>query len=121
MAKVALFLPGRKIIQQEVSMTARGIGDIRGIRSVHTRPGPLTESRGFLKLYQLATEKEHVMKKLAWASRQSRQAETRLSEIQREIQLIEGRAKRQQPAEEQTTTVPTTEQHHEFQGTFFAY
>ena len=45
-------------------MRTRGASAIKGIRSLNTRPGPITESGGLLKLHQLAAEKENLMKKL---------------------------------------------------------
>ena len=62
-------------------MITKGVSDIRGIRSLNTRPGPITESSGLLKLYQLSAEKENLMKKLEWVNRQNDQAKRRLSEI----------------------------------------
>ncbi|MGB8345525.1 MAG: hypothetical protein WCD86_11615 [Ktedonobacteraceae bacterium] len=69
-------------------MIARGISDIKGIRRVNTRPGPITESSGLLKLYLLAAEKDTVQKKLAWVGRQQEQAEKRLSEIAHTMQTV---------------------------------
>lgn len=62
-------------------MITKGVSDIKGVRSLNTRPGPITVSKGFLKLYQLSAEKENLMKKLEWVNRQSDQAKRRLSEI----------------------------------------
>lgn len=62
-------------------MITKGVSDIRGVHSVNTRPGPITEARGLLKLYLLAAEKENLLKKLEWVKRQKEQAERRLSEI----------------------------------------
>ena len=55
-------------------MITKGASDIRSVHSLNTRPGPITVSRGFLKLYQLSAEKENLMKKLEWVNRQSDQA-----------------------------------------------
>ena len=62
-------------------MITKGVSDIRGISSLNTRPGPITESKGLLKLYQLAAEKDNLMKKLEGVKRQKDQTEKRLSEI----------------------------------------
>jgi len=62
-------------------MITKGVGDIRGVRSLNTRPGPITESNGLLKLYQLSAEKANIMKKLEWVERQNDQAKRRLTEI----------------------------------------
>jgi len=62
-------------------MITKGVSDIRGIRSINTRPGPITESSGHLKLYQLAAERDNLMKKLEWVKRQNDQTKRRLSEI----------------------------------------
>jgi hypothetical protein len=62
-------------------MIPKGVSDIRGMRSLNTRPGPITESSGLLKLYQLAAEKDNLMKKREWAKRQQDQTEKRLAEI----------------------------------------
>jgi hypothetical protein len=70
-------------------MRTRGIGDIRGIRSLKTRPGPTTESNGLLKLYQLAVEKDNLRKKLERIERQKDQTERRLSAIVHTMHMIE--------------------------------
>lgn len=62
-------------------MITKGASDIRSLHSINTRPGPLTEATGLMKLYQLAAEKENLTKKLEWVKRQREQAERRLSEI----------------------------------------
>jgi hypothetical protein len=69
-------------------MITRGVGDIKGIRRVNTRPGPVTESSGLLALYRLATEKDSLQKKLAWVRRQQDQTEKRLSEIAQTMQAV---------------------------------
>jgi hypothetical protein len=48
---------------------------------MNTRPGPVRESKAFLELYQLATEKEHLMSKLQRVKHQKDQTEKRLAEI----------------------------------------
>ena len=62
-------------------MITKGVSDIRGIHSLNTRPGPITESSGLLKLYQLSAERDNLLKKLEWVKRQSDQTKRRLSEI----------------------------------------
>ena len=62
-------------------MITKGASDIKGVHSLNTRPGPVTVSKGFLKLYHLSAEKENLMKKLEWVKRQSDQAKRRLSEV----------------------------------------
>ena len=69
-------------------MITKGASDIRGVHSLNTRPGPITVSRGFLKLYHLAAEKENLMKKLEWVKRQRDKAERRLSEILHSMHLM---------------------------------
>lgn len=76
-------------VGRKVTMITRGVSDLRGIRSLNTRPGPITESIGLLKLYQLAAEKDNVLKKLAWVKRQQDQAEKRLAEITRAMQALQ--------------------------------
>ena len=76
-------------------MIARGASDIRGIRSLTTRPGSINESNKFLKLYQLAAEKENLQKKVVWVKRQKDQAEKRLAEIAYAVHEVEARAKRE--------------------------
>lgn len=70
-------------------MITKGTSDIRGVHSINTRPGPLTEATGLLKLYLLAAEKENLMKKLEWVKRQKDQAGRRLSEIFHAMHTIE--------------------------------
>lgn len=80
-------------------MITKGVSDIRGVRSLNTRPGPITESSGLLKLYQLAAEKDNLLKKLEWVKRQKDQTEKRLSEIVHAMHTIkktvEERSKRE--------------------------
>ena len=90
-------------------MIIKGVSDIRGMRGVKTRPGPLRESDALLALYQLSTEKDHLMKKLQWVRRQKEQTEKRLSEIAYTAQVVEKRRKRE-PAS-----------HSEVRSTFIEY
>lgn len=64
-----------------VNMIIKGVSDIRGVHGMNTRPGPVRESKAFLELYQLATEKEHLMSKLQRIRHQKDQTEKRLAEI----------------------------------------
>jgi hypothetical protein len=75
-------------------MIAKGVGEVRGIHSLNTRPGPLTESKAFLRLYQLAAEKDNLMKKIEWVRRQKNQTEKRLSEIIHMIRAVEVRVEK---------------------------
>jgi hypothetical protein len=76
-------------------MIAKGVSDIKGIHSINTKPGPITESNGFLMLYRLAVEKDNLMKRLAWARRRKAQTERRLSEIVFTMHAVEERVKRE--------------------------
>jgi hypothetical protein len=78
-----------------VNVIARGVSDIKGVHSLNTQPGPLTESKRHLKLYRLALEKENLTRRLAWSRRRKGQIERRLSEIVFMMQSIEERAKRE--------------------------
>jgi len=66
-------------------MIPKGIGDIRSIHTVNTRPGPLTEKDLLLRLYKLASQKANFQKKKEWAERQRLQAMRHLGDIQRQI------------------------------------
>lgn len=92
-------------------MIIKGASDIRGIRGVNTRSGPLRESDALLELYQLATEKDHLLKKLQWVRRQKDQAEKRLSAIAYTVDTIE---KRRQSRSTSTS-------HSEVRSTFIKY
>ena len=70
-------------------MIIKGASAIKGIRSLNTRPGPVTESGGLLKLHQLAAEKENLLKKLEWIQAQKDQTERRLTEIARAMRSVE--------------------------------
>jgi hypothetical protein len=80
-------------------MIIKGASNIKGIRSLNTRPGPITESKGLLKLYLLAAEKDNLGKKLEWVKQQKDQTEKRLSEIAHTMhavkKTVEERAKRE--------------------------
>jgi hypothetical protein len=92
-------------------MIIKGVSDIRGMRDVKTRPGPLRESDALLALYQFAAEKDHLMKKLLWVRRQKDQTEKRLSEIAYTAHTIEHRRKKE------STSTP----HSEFRSAFIEY
>jgi len=102
-------------MRKEVDMITKGVSDIRGISSLNTRPGPITESKGLLKLYQLAAEKDNVIKKLEGVKRQKDQTEKRLCEIAHAMhtvkKIVEERAKRE----------PASSTHSGFRSTFIQY
>jgi hypothetical protein len=75
-------------------MIAKGVGEVRGIHSLNTRPGPLTESKAFLRLYQLVAEKDNLKKKFEWVRLQGNQTERRLYEIAHMIHAVEVRAEK---------------------------
>lgn len=83
-------------------MTPKGVGNIRGIHSLNTRPGPMTESLRLLAHYRLAAEKDNLMTKLAWNKRQKDQTERRLFEIAHAIRALEGRAQKEQVSQAQS-------------------
>lgn len=87
-------------------MITKGASDIRGVHSLNTRPGPITVSRGFLKLYQLAAEKDNLMKKLEWVKRQGDQAKRRLSEIIHGMHTMKRVVERRAKAEPVLTANP---------------
>ena len=66
-------------------MIPKGIGDIRSLHTVNTRPGPMTEKGVLLRLYKLASEKANFQNKKEWAERQRVQAIRHLIDIQREM------------------------------------
>lgn len=66
-------------------MITKGIGDIRSLHTVNTRPGPLTEQGVLLRLYKLASQKANFVKKKEWAERQRFQAVRHIGDVQREI------------------------------------
>jgi hypothetical protein len=92
-------------------MIIKGVSDIKGMHGVNTRPGPLKESDALLELYQLATEKDHLMKKLQWVRRQKEQTEKRLSEIAYTVHAVEKRRKRE----------PISTSHSEVRSMFIEY
>lgn len=69
-------------------MNTKGACHIRGIRSLNTRPGPVTESGALLRMYLLAVEKDNLLKKLTWVRQQEQQAEKRLAEIGRAMHAV---------------------------------
>ncbi len=72
-------------------MILKGVSDIRSMHDVHTKPGPLKESDALLELYNLAQEKDLLLKKLQWVRQQNDQTEKRLSDIVHRINMIEKR------------------------------
>jgi hypothetical protein len=92
-------------------MIIKGVSEIRGIRGLNTKAGRISEANAYLELYQLATEKDHLMKKLQWVGWQKNQTERRLSEIARTIHVVEKRARRA------LTSTP----HSEFRSRFIEY
>lgn len=80
-------------------MVTRGVGDIKGLHSLTTAVGQFTERKGYLKLYQLAAEKDNLRRKLEWVWRQKGQTEERLCEIVRAMGTVEERMRRELVAE----------------------
>lgn len=76
-------------------MVTRGVSDIKGLHSLTTAVGRLTERKGYLKLYQLAAEKDNLGRKLEWVWRQKGQSEERLCEIVRTMHIVEERMRRE--------------------------
>lgn len=96
-------------------MIIKGSSDIRGVRSLNTKPGPMTESSGLLKLYQLAAEKDNLMKKLEWVKRQKDQAEKRLSEVMRAMRAV------RKTVEEKSKREPTLASNPGLRSAFIKY
>ena len=96
-------------------MITKGASDIRGIRSLNTRPGPITESSGLLKLYQLSAEKDNLKKKLEWVKRQDDQAKKRLSEIAHAMHAVK------KIVEEKSKKEPTLNSNPGLRGAFIKY
>ncbi len=96
-------------------MITKGVSDLRGVHSLNTRPGPITESSGLLKLHQLASEKENLLKKLARIQGQKEQTEKRLAEIARAMIIIE------QAVEGKIREQPTSTSHAGLSGAFMKY
>lgn len=96
-------------------MITKGASDIRGVRSLNTRPGPMTESSGLLKLYQLSAEKDNLMKKLEWVKRQEDQAKKRLSEVERAMHMVK------KVVEEKSKKGPTLNSNPGLRGAFIKY
>ncbi len=84
-------------------MITRGVSDIKGLHSLTTAVGPLAEREGFLKLYQLAAEKDNLGKRLERVRRQKSRTEERLSEIARTMHSVEERMKRELISDPYTT------------------
>lgn len=96
-------------------MITKGVSDLRGVHSLNTRPGPITESSRLLKLYQIASEKENLLKKLARIRGQKEQTEKRLAEIARSMHAIE------QAVEEKTRRQPASTSHTVHPDAFIKY
>jgi len=70
-------------------MIPKGLGDIKGLRSINHKRGPMTKTSGFLSLYQLSVENDSLTQKIAWIDRQKDQSEKRLSWVTQAIHTIE--------------------------------
>ena len=92
-------------------MIIKGTSDIKSIRSLNTRPGPTTEKRGFLRLYQLSAEKDNLLRKVVWVRRQKDQTEKRLSEIAHVMRIIDESIERE----------PASDANSELRSTFIEY
>lgn len=75
-------------------MIPKGTGDVRSLRSLNTRPGPITEGDAFRRLYLLACEKSGLEKKKRFGERQVRQASKRLGEVKMQMMKLGGAAKK---------------------------
>lgn len=71
-------------------MIPKGAGDVRNLRSLNTRPGPITEGDAFRRLYLLACEKSGLEKKKRFGERQVRQASKRLGEVKMQMMKLKG-------------------------------
>jgi hypothetical protein len=89
----------------------KGASDIKGIRSLNTRPGTITEKSGFLRLYQFSAEKDNLLRKVAWVRRQKEQTEKRLAEIVYEMRVVD----------ESIARGPASNAHAELRSTFIEY
>ena len=96
-------------------MITKGASDIRSVHSLNTRPGPITESSGLLKLYQLSAEKENLMKKVEWVKQQDDQAKRRLSEIAHGMHMMK------RVVEERSKKEPTLNSNPGLRGAFIKY
>lgn len=96
-------------------MITKGASDIRSLHSINTRPGPLTEATGLMKLYHLAAEKENLEKKLEWVKRQKEQVERRLSEILHGMHMIK------KVVEERTKNQPVPNPNSKFRNMSIKY
>ncbi len=96
-------------------MITKGASDIRSLHSINTRPGPLTEATGLMKLYQLAAEKENLTKRLEWVKRQGEQAGRRLSEILHAMHTIK------KVVEERTKNQPVPNSNSKFRNMSIKY
>jgi hypothetical protein len=76
-------------------MIPKGLGDIKGLRSINNRAGPMTSTTGFLRLYQLSGEKDSMIKKLEWINRQKEQTEKRISGLAYTIRAVEEKTHRE--------------------------
>jgi len=85
-------------------MITKGASNIRGIRSINTRPGPISEGKGLLKLYLLATEKDNLSKKLEWVKQQQDQTEKRLSEIAHAMHAVKKTVEQRSKIEANSTS-----------------
>lgn len=75
-------------------MIPKGLNDIRGIRSLNTRPGPVKENDAFRSLYLLACEKASLEKRKRLGERQIRQASRRLGEVKMQMMKMRGVAEK---------------------------
>lgn len=96
-------------------MITKGVSALRGVHSLNTRPGPITESSGLLKLHLLASEKENLVKKLTWIQGQKEQTEKRLAEIASAMSTVE------QAVEEEAKRQPGSTSYSGCRSTFIKY
>ena len=96
-------------------MIIKGVSEIKGIRSLNTRTGPICESSELLNLYQLAAEKENLMKKLKWIKGQKNKTEKRLSEIEHSMHVTK------KTVEQKTKREPTSNSPSECRSMFIKY
>ena len=92
-------------------MIIKGASDVKGIRSLSTRPGRITEKSGFLRLYQLSAEKDNLLRKVVWVRRQKDQTEKRLAEIAHVMRVIDESIDRE----------PASNANSELRSTFIEY
>lgn len=77
-------------------MIPKGVGSIRSLHSLNTRPGSQKQADILRRMYTLACEEENLKKKIEWLRRQKEQIVRRLGEVGHALGFLKSKVSEKQ-------------------------